>query len=175
LSAEDELMRLANDREVEAEVHLSALALDSPGVLGRQIRNDLHLLVDRRRVKHSNEKIIQIETIGGGLTELTCRQLTFASGARLDFQIQLEEDRRGCHLKRFRFHIHLPNERRIKMVRIHLNHQIAHDPLSIPRCHFHVDDSGAHLPFPAMNPRLILHLICEHVEPDFGLRNDTSS
>lgn len=174
MNAEDELIRLANNREAEAEEHLSALALDSPGVLGRQIRNDLHLLVDRRRVRHSNEKIIQIEPIGGGLTELTCRQVKFASGARLDFQIQLEEDRRGCRLKRFKFHIHLPNERSIKMVRIHLNHQIAHDPLSIPRCHFHVDDSDAHVPFPAMNPRLILHLICEHIEPDFGARNGSS-
>lgn len=27
----------------------------------------------------------------------------------------------------------------------------------------------AHVPFPIMNPRLILSLFCEHIEPDFGV------
>jgi hypothetical protein len=55
------------------------------------------------------------------------------------------------------------------MVRIHLNPATLHDPLRVPRCHLHVGDSQAHIPFPIMNPRLILSLICEHIEPDFGV------
>jgi hypothetical protein len=54
------------------------------------------------------------------------------------------------------------------MVRSHLNEISSHDPLAIPRCHMHIADSEAHVPFPVMNPRLILYLICEHIEPDFG-------
>jgi hypothetical protein len=168
LSVEDELVRLASHREAAAEAHLAALTLGSPGVLGRQLRSDLHLQVDRRRIEHTNEKVVQIETIGGGLTDLVCRELAFSSGGRLEFQIQLEEDLRAWRLKRFKFHVHLPHERGIRMVRIHLNPEIGHNPLAVPRCHLHIDDSRAHVPFPVMNPRLILHLICEHIEPDFG-------
>src|SRR5207248_9864326 len=32
------------------------------------------------------------------------------------------------------------------------------DPLAVPRCHMHIGDSKAPVPFPLMDPRLILHL-----------------
>jgi len=59
-------------------------------------------------------------------------------------------------------------ERQVKMLRIHLNGEPWYDPLTVPRCHLHIGDSRAHIPFPVTNPRLILHLLCEHIEPDLG-------
>jgi hypothetical protein len=144
------------------------MELESPDRLRRQLRADLGRQVDKGRIKHTNEKIPELETIEGGLNELICRNLTFISGARLDFKLQLKHGQRGSLVKQFQFHIKLPDERKVKMVRIHLNVDTSHDPLKTPRCHFHVDDSKAHVPFPTMNPRLILDLICEHIERDFG-------
>lgn len=58
------------------------------------------------------------------------------------------------------------------MLRIHLNAQQWHDSLRVPRCHFHVargrEPGKARIPFPVMNPLLVLHLICEVIEPDFA-------
>jgi hypothetical protein len=86
LSVEDELMRLASQREAAATGHLAALTLDPPGLLGRQIRSDLHRHVDRGRIKHTNEKVVQIETIGGGITDLVCPELTFLPAVALIFR-----------------------------------------------------------------------------------------
>jgi hypothetical protein len=102
------------------------------------------------------------------LTELACPETEFSSGARLTFNIQFEQTQRGWLVRRFRFHVRLPQPRRIKMVRIHLNPETWHDPLVVPRCNINIGDSKAHVPFPVMDPRLILHRMCEHVEPDFG-------
>jgi hypothetical protein len=162
-------MPLARQREDAAIEVLAGLVLENPGTLLRQLRTDLHeLLVDRGKIQHTNERIVHLETIGGGLSELVCENLKLSSGARLEFRIQLEQDQRGWLLRQFRFHVHLPRQRDIGMVRIHLKPDTWHDPLAVPRCHLHVDNSQAHVPFPIMNPRLILHLICERIEPDFG-------
>jgi hypothetical protein len=80
----------------------------------------------------------------------------------------LDREQRGWRVMLFEFHLRLPSERNINMVRIELNSQASYDPL-IPRCHLHVGGSQAHIPFPIMNPRLILSLVCEHIEPDFGI------
>ncbi|MEX2299623.1 MAG: hypothetical protein WD733_01730 [Bryobacterales bacterium] len=55
------------------------------------------------------------------------------------------------------------------MIRVHLNTGASYDPLMVPRCHLHVDNSEAHVPFPIMSPSLILYVLCEHVEADFGI------
>lgn len=144
------------------------MGLEPPSRLLRQLRADLSRQVDKGRIGRMIEKIPRLDTVEGGLNELTCPRLTFSSGTKLDFKIQLEEHQAGWLVKRYQFHVHLPDERRIKMVRIHLNLDPSHDPLKTPRCHFHIDESKAHIPFPIINPRLILHLICEHIEPDFG-------
>jgi hypothetical protein len=120
-------------------------------------------------MKETYGKVPKLRTTQGGLEELTCPGAEFASGGRLVFDIQLENTQRGWLVKRFRFHVALPPSRNIHMVRIHLNRETLHDPLRIPRYHLHVGDSAAHIPFPIMNPRLILSLICEYIEPDFGL------
>lgn len=169
MSIEDELMPIARQREDAAVEDLAALVLEHPGHLGRQLRADLHeLLVDRGKIRHTNEKIVQLQTVEGGLSELVCADLELSSGARLEFRIQLERNQRGWFLRQFRFDVHLPRQRHIRVVRIHLKPDTWHDPLAIPRCHLHVGASQAHVPFPIMSPRLILHFICDHIEPDFG-------
>jgi hypothetical protein len=168
LTLEEELLLLARQRENTAVSHLADIELAPPDSLRRQIRADLHRQVDRGRVKRPNERIPHLTTVVGGVNELECRELEFASGTRLEFLIRFEESQRGWLMKQFQFHIFLAHSRRIKMVRIHLNPESSHDPLTVPRCHLHIDDSAAHIPFPIMNPRLILHVICEHIEPDFG-------
>lgn len=168
MSAEVDLLHLARDRDSQMETALGAMLIESPAVLGRQLRQDLSRQIDSGRMKRTEDRVPQLATVERGLNELKCQGAEFADGGRLLFDIQLEERQRGWLVKRFRFHLHLPPSRSIKMVRIHLNQGTWHDPLRIPRCHLHVGDSGAHIPFPIMNPRPILSLICEHVEPDFG-------
>jgi len=58
---------------------------------------------------------------------------------------------RGWSIQRFRFGLRFAG-RSIKMIRIHLNGAGSHDPLKVPRCHFHIGASGAHIPFPIMVP-----------------------
>ena len=168
MTIEDELLRLARERESATEDALVEMVLDRPDILRRHPRAYLSRQVDRGRIRRTDEKIPQLATVQGGLNELACPELEFSSGGRLAFNIQLEEEQRGWLVKRFRFHVHLPQPRSINMVRIHLNAETWHDPLVVPRCHMHIGGSRAHVPFPVMDPRLILHLICEHIEPDVG-------
>ena len=96
-----------------------------------------------------------------------CEEIEFRSDSRLSFNIEMEQARSGWLIRRFKYHLHLAN-RGINMLRIHLNPEGGHDPLDVPRCHFHIGDGKAHIPFPIMHPRLMLYLLCEH-EPDLGL------
>jgi len=168
VTIENELLGLARAREAKTERALAEMLLEPPDRLRRQLRDYLSRQADRGRMKRADEKIPQLAALQGGLNELACPEAKFSSGARLEFKIQLEEQQRGWLVKRFRFHVHLPRARSINMVRIHLNAETWHDPLAVPRCHMHIGDSQAHVPFPIMDPRLILHLICKDVEPDFG-------
>ena len=169
MSIEDELLALARQREAETDAALIQMLLEPPDRLRRQLRAYLSRQVDRGRMKRTDERLPLLTTITGGLNELACQKAEFSSGARLDFNIQLEQRQGGWIIRRFRFHVRLPNPRRIEMVRIHLNPQAGHDPLAVPRCHLHIGDGHTHMPFPVTDPRLILHLICEYVEPDFGV------
>lgn len=167
MSLEDELMALARDRERDYESSLSQMHLDHPAMLGRQLRHYLAEQSNRRRLKRTYDAP-RLDTHAGGLQELVCEEVEFQSDCRLSFKIQLEEEQLGWLVKRFKFHLHLAG-RRINMVRIHLNQVEWHDPLIVPRCHFHIADGQAHIPFPIMSPRLMLHLLCEHIEPEIGL------
>jgi hypothetical protein len=169
VSIEDELLRLAREREARTDGALLEMLLEAPAQLGRELRAYLARQVDHGRVKRTDEKVPRLTTIQGGLNELVCPRAEFTSGARLEFSIQMEESQRGWLVRRFKFHLYLPRERRIKVFRIHLNGESWHDPQVVPRCHLHIGDSRAHIPFPVMDPRLILLVICEHVEPDFGI------
>jgi len=168
VSIENELLRLARAREAKTEGALAEMLLEPPDRLRRQLRDYLSRQADRGRMKRADEKIPQLAVVEGGRSELACPEAKFSSGARLEFKIQLEEQQRGWLVKRFRFHVYLPGERCIDKVLIHLKAEAWHDPLVVPRCHMHIGDSQAHVPFPIMDPRLILHLICKDVEPDFG-------
>ena len=130
MSIEDELLRLARQRESATEDALAAMVLDRPDLLRRQLREYLFRQFDRHRIKRPDERIPQLATVQGGVNELACPELEFSSGGRLAFDIQLEEEQRGWLVKRFRFHVHLPQPRRINMVRIHLNAEAWHDPLA---------------------------------------------
>jgi hypothetical protein len=164
---EDDLINLARMREAQSEAVLSKMLLESPSYLRRQLRHYISRQVDRGRMKRPDEGIPRLETFQGGLDQLSCERAEFYSGTWLSFKIELRQQQGGWALERFQFHVHLV-ERRIHMVRIHLNNQTLHDPLAVPRCHLHIGGSKAHVPFPVMNPRLILDLICEHIERDFG-------
>ena len=168
MSVENELVQLARQRENETQIALQGMSFE-PDHLRRQLREDLSRQFDHARMKRPDDRVPQPTTVQGGLNELACPEVEFVDGGRLLFNIQLENSQRGSLVKRFRFHLHLPPSRNIKMVRIHLNPETWHDPLRVPRCHLHIGDSQAHIPFPIMNPRLILSLVCEHIEPDFGV------
>jgi len=168
LSWEDELKVLARDREnAHHQLSLSQMIVDQPGTLRRQLRHYLAEQANRARLKQTYD-VPRLSTLEGGLQELVCEEIQFRSDSRLSFNIQIEQVQGGWLVTRFKFHLHLAN-RRINMLRVHLNQESGYDPLNVPRCHFHIGDSKAHIPFPLMSPRLTLYLLCEHVEPDVGL------
>jgi hypothetical protein len=168
LSLEDELLALARDRETAYQLSLSQMVTDHPGKLRLQLRHYLAEQADRGRLRRTDDRFPRLETREGGLQELVCEEVEFRSDSMLSFNIQIEQKQSGWLVKRFKFRLRLA-ERRISMIQIHLNQEGWHDPLSVPRCHFHIGDSKAHIPFPIMSPRLMLHLLCEHIEPDLGL------
>jgi hypothetical protein len=167
LSLEDDLLALARDRENASESNLSLMMVDHPDKLRRHLRHYLAEQTNHGRLKQTYE-VPRLDALEGGLQELVCEGIEFWSDCKLSFNIQMEQEQGGWFVGRFRFHLHLVR-RNINMVRIHLNQECGHDPLNVPRCHFHIGDSKAHIPFPLMSPRLMLHLLCDHIEPDLGL------
>jgi len=148
LSWEAELEALARDRE---NAYLSSLALmlvDHPGTLRLQLRHYLAEQANNGRLKQTYN-VPRLDTHEGGLQELVCEDVEFRSDSRLNFNVEMEREQTGWLVKRFKFHLHLAR-RRINMVRIHLNQEVGHDPLNVPRCHFHIGDSKAHIPFPGL-------------------------
>jgi hypothetical protein len=170
LNIEDELLQLARERENQTQAGLQEMPPFAPDYLQRQLR--LYLVSQAEnydRMKHPDDRVPQLTRPQDDLYKLACSKAEFSDGGLLSFNIQLEESRRGWLLKGFNFELQLPSSRNINMVRIELNSGASRDPLRVPRCHFHLDDCQAHIPFPIMSPRLILSLICEHIEPDFGV------
>jgi hypothetical protein len=168
VNPEDELLLIARARESASEANLASMWLEHPAKLRLQLRSDLGRQVDLGRLRRSDDRVVILNPLVNGLQELVCPDIELRSDSKLNFKIELEELQQGWLVRRFKFHLHLPG-RKIQMVRIHLNDKVGHDPLRVPRCHFHIGDSKAHIPFPVMSPRLMVHLICEHIEPDLGL------
>ena len=171
MNIESELDRLAREREKACGAVLSAMALDAAGQL-RQLRAYLARQQDHKRIKGAIDKIIQLRQLPDGFDELDCARAEFVSESRLEFTIRMERRQPGWRLSQFRFHLYLPGRREVTMVRIHLNAQHGRDYLGVPRCHMHIgrgrEHGKAHIPFPVLSPLLVLHLICEVIEPDFG-------
>lgn len=167
MSWEDELIALAHDRENASEAILAQMTVDNPGTLLRQLRRYLAEQANCGNLKRTYDAP-RLESHEGGLQELVCEAVEFRSDSSLNFNVLLDREQAGWLVKRFEFHLHFAR-RSIDMVRIHLNQDRGRDPLNVPRCHFHIGDSNAHIPFPIMSPRLMLHLICEHIEADVGL------
>jgi hypothetical protein len=168
LNTEGELLRLAREREGTTETAIREMVLEQPNLVGKGMRADISGHVDSDPIGRMKEKFIKLTRTQDGVDELACQKLELSSGTRLEFKVRLEKDQRGWLLKQFQFHVFLPGAGSVRMVRIHLNSGAWYDPLAVPRCHLHIGDSRAHVPFPIMHPRLILHLICEHIASDFG-------
>lgn len=137
MSIEDELQRLANEREDAFEAALDALDLDPPDRLRRQMRAYLAEQEDHGRIKHFAEKSVRLSQQTDGIQELECHAVRFASGSSLDFNVRMKRQQTGWRITQFKFHLHLPSERHVNMVRIHLNVGRTRDPLAVPRCHLH--------------------------------------
>ena len=168
MSWEDELEALARAREVAYESSLSQMMMDHPATVRRQLRHYLAEQTNSGRLKKTYENIPRLDAQSGGVQELVCEEVEFRSDSRLAFRIKMEHEQAGWRVRQFKFHLHRAG-RRINMIRIHLNEEAGREPLKVPRCHFHIGDSQAHIPFPIMNPRLMLYFLCEHIEPDLGL------
>ena len=168
MNVEDELQQLARDRESATQAVLRGMRFE-PDHLRRQLRQYLSRQVEHGRMKRLDDRVPQLTRARDDLYKLACPDVEFSNGGRLLFNIQLEENQRAWILGGFEFHLHLPHSRKI---RIELNSEVSHDPLRVPRCHFHLDDWPTHIPFPIMHPRLVLSLICEHIEPDLGVPED---
>jgi hypothetical protein len=170
LSIEDELQRLALEREQSFESALVELDLGPPDLLLRQMRAYLAEQVDHRRIKRLAEKPVQLIQKTDGIQELACHAVQFASGSRLDFNIRMKQQQTGWRITQFKFHLRLPPARKVNMVRVHLNVKGTWDALIVPRCHLHIGGGKrSHIPFPIMSPRLTLHVVCDAIEPDVGL------
>jgi hypothetical protein len=169
LSIDDELLDLARQRDQDVQTAISAMKLDEPHVLRSQLRAYLQRQVDRGHVRRAGGNVPEINTLGPDAVCLNCEELAFTSGSRLKFEIKLNRLQTGWVIRQFEFHVRLPSKRKVKMVRIDLNEADNwHDALRIPRCHLHVDDSEPHISFPVLDPRLLLHTMCERIEPYFG-------
>jgi hypothetical protein len=168
LSPETTLLALARERENALRTALSQLELEPPDRLLRELRDYMARQRDLRRIKPFAAQVVHLRTISEVVQELACAAVEFSSEARLDFNIEVERQQRGWSVSRFRFHLFLPRERKINMIRIHLNPQSWHDPLRVPQCHLHIGDSRAHVPFPIMPPLLMLDLMCTDIEVDMG-------
>jgi hypothetical protein len=164
LNIERELQRLALEREEAYENALTALRLNPPDQL-RQMRAYLARQQDYRRIKRFGSPTL---ALAGGVSQLDCPSVEFHSDSRLDFRIKIDQWQVNC----FRFHLHLPATCNIDMVRIHLNAEVARDHLGVPRCHLHIgrgaEHGQAHIPFPLISPLLVLHFLCEVIEPDLA-------
>jgi hypothetical protein len=170
LSIEDELQRLAIEREQAFEAALDALDLDPPDRLLRQMRAYLAEQEDHRRIKRSVEKAVQLSRQADDIEQLDCPRVEFTAGSSLDFKVKMKRQGAGWRMTQFQFHLHLPPGGSVDMVRIHLNVGRTRDPLVVPRCHLHIGDGRrAHVPFPIMSPRLTLQLVCDVIEPDVGI------
>lgn len=170
MTLEDELVELARERDTAMQAALDNLDTGEPHHLLRHLRHYLSRQADHNRLGKFRENTISLEMLSQDLQELVCQRLKFVSGSELMFRIELQKQQSGWFVKRFQFHVKLNQPRTIKTVRIHLNAKDMFDALSIPRCHLHLDTSRPHVPFPVLNPRLILHFVCEHLEPDLAAR-----
>ena len=169
MNLDNELQRLATERENAYEAAIAAMNLDAADQL-RRMRTYLARQEDRRRIKRLGGGTIQLRTLTTGVCRLECPSVEFNSGSTLDFRMKIEPQPAG-RISWFEFHLNLPGAP-IDMVRIELNDRRGHDLLRVPRCHLHLGrgarEGDVHIPFPIMPPLLILHLLCSILEPEFG-------
>lgn len=96
MSIENDLLQLARRREDQTDAALLANLVDRPDSLLRQIRAYLARQADRGRMKRTNEKIVQLDTVEGGLNHVACPEMRLSSGTRVHFDIELEPSQTAC-------------------------------------------------------------------------------
>jgi hypothetical protein len=162
---------LAREREDAYENALATMDVNGSSQL-RDLRAYLGRLFDRKCIKEPVEKAVQLQQEKDGVNKLTCSSVKFVSESRLEFTIWMEPQPPGWRISEFEFNLILPRQRDITAVLVHLNAERGRDCLKVPRCHLQIGRAGkhgkAHIPFPVMSPLLMLHLICEVIEPDFA-------
>lgn len=57
MSAEEGLLHLARDRESQMETALGAMLIESPALLGRQLRQDLSRQIDSGRMTRTEDRV----------------------------------------------------------------------------------------------------------------------
>lgn len=163
---EDTLIKLARAGEDRFDASLAQIEIESPSRLCRELRFYMAELANRRILKRSDDAP-QLKTISDLAQQITCPKAEFTSGATLMFEIELQKDQGNWSVRHCQFDLRLFG-RKVEMASVHLRPEATHEPHRVPRCHLHVRPSHVHIPFPATDPRLILYLMCEHVEPDLG-------
>ena len=162
------LSELASRRDTDVQNAITEMVLDPPNSILREMRFYLSRRVDSRRIENISEKVIVLNVRNHGITALICPEIEFLSGAKLKFEVEMESTQVGWKVKSFEFHLSLP-ESTVKMIQFHMMGKEPINSLDVPRCHLHIGTSKTHLPFPFMDPRLILYLICDHLERDSEL------
>src|SRR2546428_2478643 len=112
---------MARERETVSEANVANMWLEHPGKLRLQLRSDLARQVDLKKLKRSDDGVINLHPGTNSLQELVCPGVEFWSDSKLNFKVELEALQQGWIVKRFQFHLHLALTRSIQMVRIHLN------------------------------------------------------
>jgi hypothetical protein len=112
LSVEDELKRLALEREAAFESALDALDLDPPDLLLRHMRAYLSEQMDRYRIIRRSEKLIHLSAQPDGIQELVCDAVHFTSESKLDFKVRMTKRQKGWRINQFKFHLRPPAERK---------------------------------------------------------------
>ena len=95
---EDELERLAREREQAYQLSLSEMILDNPGALRRQLRHYLAEQTNRRKLKRTYE-CPRLDIHPEGVNELVCENVEFHSESRLNFNIRMVHERVGWLVK----------------------------------------------------------------------------
>jgi hypothetical protein len=86
LSLEDELLSMARDRESVLEANVASMWLEHPSKLRRQLRNDLTRQVDLRRLKRSEDRVVNLSPPTDGLQEVVWPVVEFWSDSKLNFK-----------------------------------------------------------------------------------------
>ena len=97
MSLEDELLSMARERETVSEANVANMWLEHPGKLRLQLRSDLARQVDLKKLKRSDDRVVNLNPGTNSPQELVCPGVEFWSDSKLNFKVELEELQQGSH------------------------------------------------------------------------------